>query len=232
MPGNGRPPSFVAFRSVVFRLPLRTVPYRGPGPFAMIRLVSEPAPPGFVSTAALFVFDEDLRVLCWNDAAERLTGIPADEAIGNLCWEIIAGHDDRGNLVCHAGCSRARLVREGGRVPATELHARTNGGSRRLSLETITVRNESGPLFVHVMCDAPAPPPKSHATPLGPPPHLTPRQREILSLLAEGQPVKTISRRLSLTEATVRNHVQLLFVALGAHSQLEAVARARAYELI
>jgi DNA-binding CsgD family transcriptional regulator len=30
----------------------------------------------------------------------------------------------------------------------------------------------------------------------------------------------------------VRNHVRLLFVALDAHSQLEAVARARAFGLL
>lgn len=198
----------------------------------MIRFVSEAVPPGFASAAALFVFDEDLRILCWNDGAERLTGIPAVEAVGNLCWETIAGHDDRGDLVCHTGCSGARLIREGGCIPATELHARAHGGSRRLSFETITVRSESGPLFVHVMHDAPAPPPASRAAPPGPVPQLTPRQREILGLLAEGQPVKTIARRLGLTEATVRNHIQLLFAALGAHSQLEAVARARTYELI
>jgi DNA-binding NarL/FixJ family response regulator len=44
--------------------------------------------------------------------------------------------------------------------------------------------------------------------------------------------VKTIARRLGLMETTVRNHVRLLLLALGAHSQLEAVARARAHGLL
>jgi len=194
--------------------------------------VAEQTPPGFASSAALFVFREDLRIVCWNEGAERLTGIPADEAVGRPCWEVIAAHDDRGDLVCHTSCSRARLVREGRCVPAATLHVRAADGRRRLSVETISARSEGGSLFLHVMRDAPAPPPDARAEAAGPPPQLTPRQREILALLAEGQPVKTVARRLGLMETTVRNHVRLLFVALGAHSQLEAVARARAHGLL
>lgn len=190
----------------------------------------ERAPPSFVSAAALFAFDEQLRILCWNDSAERLTGIPSDEAVGRPCWEVIAGHDDRGGIVCHRGCSRARLLREGHCLPAAEVHARTRDGRRRVSLETITAQGEGGPLFLHVMRDAPARQPRT--TPSGPPPRLTPRQREILGLLSDGQPVKTVAQQLGVMETTVRNHVRLLFLELGAHSQLEAVARARSYELI
>lgn len=194
--------------------------------------MSDLTPSGFASAAALFVFDEQLQIVCWNDGAERLTGIPAEEALGRPCWDVIAGHNDRGDLVCHTGCSRARHVREGRCASAETLHARTKEGRRRLSLETISAQSDSGSLFLHVMRDAPAPPRDALARPLGPPPKLTPRQRDILALLAEGVPVKTAALRLSLTEATVRNHIRLLFLALGAHSQLEAVARARAYELI
>ena len=183
----------------------------------------------FASGAALFVFDEQLRVLCWNEGAEQLTGISSDEAVGSRCWEVIAGHDDRGGIVCHRGCSRARLVREGRCLPAVELHARTREGRRRVSLETIAAESENGPLFLHVMRDAPDPRTQPRAAP---PPRLTPRQLEILGLLADGQPVKTVARRLGLMETTVRNHIRLLFFELGVHSQLEAVARARAYELV
>ena len=120
-------------------------------------------PPTFTSAAALFVFDEDLRILCWNHGAEQMTGVSADEAVGRPCWEVIAGHDDRGGIVCHRGCSRARLVREGRCLPAAELHARTRDGRRRVALETILTQSESGTLFLHVMRDAPAPSPESRA---------------------------------------------------------------------
>ena len=197
-----------------------------------IHVMAERRSGPFASGAAVFVFDEQLRILCWNEGAERLTGIPSEEAVGSRCWEVIAGHDDRGGIVCHSGCSRARLMREGRCLPAVELHARTREGRRRVALETIAVESESGPLFLHVMRDAAAPRTQPRTAPPGPPPRLTPRQREILGLLADGLPVKTVARRLGLAETTVRNHIRLLFLELGVHSQLEAVARARAYELV
>lgn len=99
---------------------------------------------GFASETAIMVFGDDLRIVCWNDGAEELTGIPAAEAVGRPCWEVIAGHDDRGDLTCHRACSRARLVREGRCVPPALLHARTAEGRRRLKFETITARSEAG----------------------------------------------------------------------------------------
>jgi len=56
---------------------------------------------------------------------------------------------------------------------------------------------------------------------------LTARQQEVLQLLAEGVPAKVIATRLGVVEATVRNHIRAILVALGAHSQLEAIANAR-----
>jgi DNA-binding NarL/FixJ family response regulator len=58
-------------------------------------------------------------------------------------------------------------------------------------------------------------------------PALTPRQLEVLKLLAQGKSVKEIGQELYLSEATVRNHVRSLLQALGAHSQLEVLAKAR-----
>ena len=58
-------------------------------------------------------------------------------------------------------------------------------------------------------------------------PDLTRRQQEVLGLMAEGKPAREISRKLHLSEATVRNHVRSIKQALGARSQLEAIAQAR-----
>lgn len=63
-------------------------------------------------------------------------------------------------------------------------------------------------------------------------PELTARQMEVLELLAEGKGVEEIRKNLYLSQATVRNHVRSLLRALGAHSQLEAVARARKLGLL
>jgi PAS domain S-box-containing protein len=58
-------------------------------------------------------------------------------------------------------------------------------------------------------------------------PSLTPRQSEILRLLEHGQSTEQIATALHLSQETVRNHIRRLLRALGAHSRLEAVARAR-----
>ncbi len=56
---------------------------------------------------------------------------------------------------------------------------------------------------------------------------LTPRQHEVLWLLAEGLSTDEIAAELSLATETVRNHVRGLLRALGVHSRLQAVAAGR-----
>lgn len=65
-----------------------------------------------------------------------------------------------------------------------------------------------------------------------PPIVLTPRQAEVLNLLCQGLPSKTIGRRLNLTENTVRWHVQALLGLLNVTSRTEAVFVARRHGLI
>jgi DNA-binding NarL/FixJ family response regulator len=55
---------------------------------------------------------------------------------------------------------------------------------------------------------------------------LSPRELEVLELLATGATNKTIAAQLYLSVNTIRNHVQQVLVKLGAHSKLEAVATA------
>jgi DNA-binding NarL/FixJ family response regulator len=55
---------------------------------------------------------------------------------------------------------------------------------------------------------------------------LTPREREILSMLAEGLPNKVIASRLGISEHTVKTHLEAVFEKLGASTRAEAVARA------
>jgi DNA-binding NarL/FixJ family response regulator len=54
---------------------------------------------------------------------------------------------------------------------------------------------------------------------------LTPREREILAMLAEGLPNKVIASRLHISEHTVKTHLEALFDKLGASTRAEAVAR-------
>jgi DNA-binding NarL/FixJ family response regulator len=53
---------------------------------------------------------------------------------------------------------------------------------------------------------------------------LTPREVEVLRLLAEGKPNKLIGADLTITEVTVKSHVQSLFKKLNVLSRTEAIA--------
>ncbi|MCI0396548.1 MAG: response regulator transcription factor [Chloroflexi bacterium] len=61
---------------------------------------------------------------------------------------------------------------------------------------------------------------------------LTPREREVLQLLAEGLANKAIARRLEISEHTVKFHVNAIMSKLGAQSRTEAVVRATRLGLI
>jgi DNA-binding NarL/FixJ family response regulator len=57
-------------------------------------------------------------------------------------------------------------------------------------------------------------------------PHLTPRQLQVLQALSRGLPTKLIARELDLSEYTVKDHIALVFQALGARNRTEAVIKA------
>ena len=55
---------------------------------------------------------------------------------------------------------------------------------------------------------------------------LTARERQVLDLLAEGLPNKTIAHRLGISDQTVKFHVASICGKLGAANRTEAVRRA------
>jgi two-component system nitrate/nitrite response regulator NarL len=61
---------------------------------------------------------------------------------------------------------------------------------------------------------------------------LTPRELEVLQLLAEGLPNKSIARRLEISEHTVKFHVNAIMGKLGAQSRTQVVVRATRLGLI
>jgi DNA-binding CsgD family transcriptional regulator len=59
-----------------------------------------------------------------------------------------------------------------------------------------------------------------------PVPHLTPRQQDLLRLVATGHTNTQIARRLGITEGTVRTHLENIYDRLGVSSRAAAVTRA------
>jgi DNA-binding NarL/FixJ family response regulator len=56
---------------------------------------------------------------------------------------------------------------------------------------------------------------------------LTAREKEVLRLMAEGEPSRSIASSLGISYTTVRTHIRSLGQKLGVHSKLEAIVKAR-----
>jgi len=61
---------------------------------------------------------------------------------------------------------------------------------------------------------------------------LTPREKEVLRLMAEGTSSRDIAGKLGISYTTVRTHIRSLGSKLGVHSKLEAIVKARELALV
>lgn len=197
---------------------------------------------------AVFVVDPEYRIVHWDARTESLTGLMSEEAMGRACHETLAGECEGGGSFCAKECSVMRLARLGEAPPSYDMRVSTRWGQKRwINVSVLSVASEAGPYLIHLMRDSQTahdtlemarglirlsskrdiPAPDSRDVPA-----LSPRQVEVLGLLAEGKSVKEICADLFLSQATVRNHVRSVLQALGAHSQLEALAKARKLGLL
>ena len=55
---------------------------------------------------------------------------------------------------------------------------------------------------------------------------LTPRQREVLSLMAQGKTTREIAYELGLSPYTVKNYIERIYERLGALDRVQAVSMA------
>ena len=61
---------------------------------------------------------------------------------------------------------------------------------------------------------------------------LTPREKEVLRMMAEGTSSREIASKLGISYTTVRTHIRSLGSKLGVHSKLEAIVKAREMALV
>ena len=202
-----------------------------------------------------FAVDAHRRVSFWNSACEQMLGIPAHEAIGRPCMDVLQACDGSGTRFCRTDCSVARLVHGGAAPKAEPLWLGQKDGARRpLWLSVILVPSQWRGVWtvVHLLRSreptARTRHPEQtaagkypggarsarHRNGPGLPPSasLTARELEILRRLAHGQSTPSISRALCISAVTVRNHIQHLIAKLGLHSQIEAVAYAYRNNLV
>ncbi len=161
-----------------------------------------------------YVLDRTGVVRWINPAAERLLG----DIRGRQYTSVVAPEDNR----------RARDLftrKVLGTAPATDATGvLVSTGGTRVAVEISAVPLMNGERVVGVFGLIEE---RADHSPSAPPPHLTPRQAEVLRLLEQGRSTKQIAQELHISTETVRNHVRHLLRALGVNTRLEAVAAAR-----
>ncbi|TAK45346.1 MAG: PAS domain-containing protein [Betaproteobacteria bacterium] len=203
-----------------------------------------------------FAVDSRRQVVFWNRTCERLLGVPARAALGQPCFQVIRAHEASGRRYCGQRCLLANLARGGAAPKAMPLwFSAGDGVPLQLSVSVFLLPSQQRGLWhvMHVLKPAPRAngtlPVDAAAAARGDGTSgcagerrdaprddgslaLTPRESEVLGLLAQGHCTTEIARRLYLSPVTVRNHVQHLTAKLGLHSQLEAVAYAYRNDLV
>jgi PAS domain S-box-containing protein len=159
---------------------------------------------------------DNAGVVRWiNQAAKQLVG----DVRGRHFTSVVAPEDSRRARELFTqkvlGASRA--------TEATGHLVSTAGARVAVEISAVPLRNGERVVGVFGLLEE-----RPDDSPSAPPPHLTPRQVEVLRLLEQGRSTKQIAAELHLSPETVRNHVRRLFRALGVNTRLEAVAAARA----
>lgn len=204
---------------------------------------------------AAFVVGPDCVIRYWNAAAEELFGLRSSEAVGRPCCSIINGKAPTGAAICVPDCQVVTGNPRGLPEPAFDMLAKTGRGeSHWVNITTLYAETYRGErLVVHLARDVDARKRMENVTRSflaqiaglsgdkiedllqpTPTPHerLTPREKDIIRHMAQGQGTASIARELDLSPATVRNHVRNILAKLTAHSRTEAVLRAIREKLI
>jgi len=111
----------------------------------MTSLPQTPPPPGVTDiilesiSDGVFTVDHEWRIMSFNRAAEEITGVPRQEAIGRFCWEVF-----RSNM-CEGDCALRRTMKEGRSFVSSSTYIVSK--DRRqvpISVSTAPLRDESG----------------------------------------------------------------------------------------
>lgn len=110
---------------------------------------AKPQPPAEATAIILesisdgvFTVDHEWRIMSFNRAAEEITGIPREEAIGRFCWEVF-----RSNM-CEGNCALRRTMKEGRSFVSSSTYIITGDKKRiPISVSTAPLRNEAGEIL-------------------------------------------------------------------------------------
>ena len=90
----------------------------------------------------VFTVDHKWRIMSFNHAAEEITGVSRDEAIGRHCWEVF-----RSNM-CESDCALKRTMKEGKSLVSSETYI-INSEKKRIpiTVSTCLLKDEKGEIL-------------------------------------------------------------------------------------
>ncbi|MFE6887872.1 response regulator [Streptomyces sp. NPDC057694] len=121
--------------------------------------------------------------------------------------------DDESILAALSAGARGYLTKNAGRQDITRAIRAAAAG------QSVLDREVQDRLLATVRTKAPAP--GQHL-----PDDITPREREVLTLIGQGLPNRAIAEKLFISEATVKTHINNLFAKAGIRDRADAVRRA------
>ncbi|MCH7841601.1 MAG: PAS domain S-box protein [Chloroflexi bacterium] len=197
----------------------------------------------------VFAVDEDQRIVHWNEGAERILGYSSQDVLGRFCYDVINGVDQWSGQVCYLGCPVMDCAKGGRPTPGQDVKVRAKDGTGRwLSVVHTYIDNQQGndrrlAVVVHIFRDVTEGMDARHtlerisrevsaygspAAAREPEVHhhedLTSREQQVVTMLAKGEGTSGIAKKLMISNATARNHIQNILGKLNVHTRLEAVA--------
>jgi DNA-binding CsgD family transcriptional regulator len=159
----------------------------------------------FDDTRPVVVAGGDGTVIAQNKPARRMLG----PGTGKYCWDVVGGLEDAEKLPCRHGCV-LELLAFG--MDCSQ-HTQFKLGGKRHHLSCIPVNG----MVVCMLNPMSGESPKYLES-------LSPRERQILLLLADGETTSSAADRLGVCESTVRTHVERMRSKLGVNTRAAVVA--------
>jgi PAS domain S-box-containing protein len=175
---------------------------------------------------AASLHDVEGRFLRVNEAAERASGKSNAQWLGRHFTEPLPPEARE-----KVAALFRRAVERGEPTDFETVFVDASGDLRGVRAQHLPLRSGDSIVGVLILAFG-APPPPSQPMGLDPQPRLTPRQHEILELIAAGLSTSGIAKKLTLSPETVRNHLRNVFRELHVHTRLEAIAAARRLGLL
>ena len=98
-----------------------------------------------------FAVDGQGLIVAWNRAAEALFALPASEAIGRPCGDIVQGTDECGS-VCSQDCTVRRALGKGHPISNFDLQVETVSGKQWCNTSVLVAENGSSTKIGRASC--------------------------------------------------------------------------------